>query len=59
MPDGVRPARGGTGVPAYIADAVGVPVTLVGVGPGREQIVRMPAADDIPGLPAAGRVSVA
>jgi adenylosuccinate synthase len=38
---------------AYIADAVGVPITLVGVGPGREQIVRMPAADAVPGLPAA------
>ncbi|CAA9511232.1 MAG: Adenylosuccinate synthetase [uncultured Solirubrobacteraceae bacterium] len=38
---------------AYISEAVGVPITLVGVGPGREQIVRMPAADDIPGLPAA------
>ena len=38
---------------AYIAEAVGVPITLVGVGPGREQIVRMPAADGIPGLPAA------
>ncbi len=40
VPDGRRPAAGRAGLPRFIEDFVGVPVSLAGVGPGREQMVR-------------------
>ncbi len=36
----------------FVADFVGVPIVLVGVGPGREQVIWMDAADGMVGVPA-------
>jgi adenylosuccinate synthase len=36
----------------FIADFVGVPIVMVGVGPGREQVIWMDAADGMVGVPA-------
>jgi adenylosuccinate synthase len=35
----------------FVADFVGVPIVLVGVGPGREQVIWMDAADGMVGVP--------
>ncbi len=35
----------------FVADFVGVPIALVGVGPGREQVVWMEAANGLVGAP--------
>jgi adenylosuccinate synthase len=36
----------------FVADFVGVPIVMVGVGPGREQVIWMDAADGMTGVPA-------
>ena len=36
----------------FVAEFVGVPIVLVGVGPGREQVIWMEAADGMVGVPA-------
>jgi adenylosuccinate synthase len=35
----------------FVADFVGVPIVMVGVGPGREQVIWMDAADGMVGVP--------
>ena len=46
MPRGVGSAHGGARVLQFMAEFVGVPVVMVGVGPGRDDVIWMSSSEE-------------